>query len=86
MTYGTSANTYLVGRTVPFVTAPAERNRPDRQRTVDPAHKKGTYSAYGAFRALLSAPPPQTNPPTIPKDGLQNEPPARPASPPQPGN
>jgi hypothetical protein len=49
MTYGTSANTYLVGRKiVPFVAGPAEQNRSDRQSTGDPAQEKGTYGAYGA--------------------------------------
>jgi hypothetical protein len=42
---------------VPFVTGPAKQNRPNRQRTGDPAHEKGTYSAYGAFSALLFGPP-----------------------------
>ena len=41
-----------------------------------------TYSPYDAFRALLFAPPSPTNP----KSGLQNEPPARAVSPPQPEN
>jgi hypothetical protein len=84
MTYGTFTNTYFVGRKiVPFVTAPAEQNHSDRRRTGDPAQEKGTYGAYGAFSSLLFGPP---SPQTTPKDGLQTEPPARPASPPQPGN
>jgi hypothetical protein len=72
MTYGTFTNTYLVGRKIVlFVTAPAEQNHSDRQRTGDPAQEKGTYSAYGAFGALLFGPPfPQTNPPTISKARL----------------
>jgi hypothetical protein len=56
MTYGTSANAYLVGRR-PSRLSPhrAEQNRPDRQRTVDPAHKKETYSASFASAAWKPA-------------------------------
>jgi hypothetical protein len=76
MTNGTFTNTYLVGRkTVPFVTAPAEQNHSDRQRTGDQHMRKGTYSVYGAFRPLLFGP---AIPPTFSKDSLQNELPARP--------
>ena len=58
MTYGTSANTYLVGRR-------PSRSSPHRQSRTVPIGKgpaiqhmrRGTYGAYGAFRALLFGPP-----------------------------
>ena len=51
MTYGTSANTYLVGRR-PSRSSPYRRSRTvPRQRTGDPA----TYGAYGAFRTFKLA-------------------------------
>jgi hypothetical protein len=71
MTNGTFTNTYLVGRkTVPFVTAPAEQNHSDRQRTGDQQMRKGTYSVYGAFRPLLFGPaiPPTFSKTSCPRD------------------
>jgi hypothetical protein len=53
MTYGTFANTYLVGRR-PSRSSPHRRSRSVRSaRTGDPAHGKGTYSTHGALCALL---------------------------------
>src|SRR5580698_6566165 len=81
-TYGTSANTYLVGRR-------ASRSSPHRrsrtvpiERTGDPVQEQATYGASREFRAFNLANHPQPTP----RAGLQNEPPARPASPSQPEN
>ena len=57
MTYGTFANTYLVGRR-PSRSSPHRRSRSVRSAgTGYPAHGKGTYSTYGTLCALLFGPP-----------------------------
>ena len=57
MTSGTFTNTYLVGgKTVPFVTAPAEQNHSDRRRTGDQHMRKGLIALTAHLAYLYLAP------------------------------
>ena len=82
MTYGTSANTYLVGRR-PSRSSPHRRSRtvPIGKGPAIQHRRRGLIAPKAHFAHFYL-----TRHPPNPQSRLQNEPPARPVSPPQPGN